>query len=315
MSLNVSISVVMPAYNEELWISESIQSILNQTFEDFELIVVDDGSTDNTFKIATSFNDPRVKVYRQENMGPATARNKALNLAKGKYIALQDADDRSKPGRLELQYEFLENNINYVAVGVFADYIDKDGLYIYQHNRPEIIPEDWDWLQTPLIHPSVMFRRHVLKKVGGYPDIPVSQDTLFLYNISKCGKFKNLPHSLFEYRVNPFAISRKNKALKRAVRQLITEYYKTNEINEELLKEIKQKKSEQSQQNKFYNYHILLAKKYLWNNYNKKKSREHCVEAIKYGKLIEKIPPIMLYSVSYFGEINVRIFYERFLNR
>src|SRR5690625_6791695 len=152
----IKISVIMPAYNEERYIAESIQSILNQTFQDFELIIVDDGSTDKTFEIASSFNDPRVKLYKQQNSGPAAARNKALSLAKGKYIALQDADDRSKPERLEKQYDFLENNLDYIAVGTDADYIDKDGFFIYEHTKGEDIPINWDWLQARVIDTSVM---------------------------------------------------------------------------------------------------------------------------------------------------------------
>src|SRR5690625_3066297 len=156
MNTSILISVVMPAFNEERWISESIQSILDQSFRDFELIIVDDGSTDKTFEIASSFEDPRVKVYRQENMGPAAARNKALSLVKGQYIALQDADDRSKPERLEKQYDFLENNLDYIAVGTDADYIDKDGFFIYEHTKGEDIPINWDWLQARVIDTSVM---------------------------------------------------------------------------------------------------------------------------------------------------------------
>jgi len=312
MNSKISVSVVMPAYNEERSIAESIQSILNQTFEDFELIIVDDGSTDKTFEIASSFGDPRVSVYRQKNLGPATARNKALSLAKGKYIALQDADDRSKPERLEKQYDFLENNLDYIAVGTDADYIDKDGFFIYEHTKGEAIPINWDWLQAPVIHPSVMFRSQILKKIDGYPDIPVSQDTLFLYEMSQHGKFKNLNESLFEYRVNPFAISRKSEEIKIIVRQLIIEYIKTNKINDILLKEVKQKKSEQSQQSKFYSYHLLLAKKYLWNNYDKKKSRVNSREAYRYGKGKEKFSPLLLYVLSFMGEKPVKKLYSNF---
>lgn len=77
---DIKISVIMPAYNEERYIAESIQSILNQTFQDFELIIVDDGSIDKTFEIASLFEDSRIKVYRQQNLGPGATRNKALSL-------------------------------------------------------------------------------------------------------------------------------------------------------------------------------------------------------------------------------------------
>ena len=247
MNTSILISVVMPAFNEERWISESIQSILDQSFRDFELIIVDDGSTDKTFEIASSFEDPRVKVYRQENMGPAAARNKALSLVKGQYIALQDADDRSKPERLEKQYNFLENHKEYVAIGVAADYIDKDGVFVYQHNHPEIIPSDWNWIEPPVIHPSVMLRIQALKAVEGYPDIPVSQDTLFLYEISKQGKISNLSLSLYEYRISPYAISRKSREISRIVKQIISEYIETETLNQALIEEVKTKNKKQNE--------------------------------------------------------------------
>ena len=105
------VSVSMPAYNSERYIAEAIESILAQTYQNFELIIVDDGSSDRTREIIDSFTDPRIiKVYSDRNRGLITTRNRIAQLAKGKYLALLDADDRAFPERLALQVAFLEAN-------------------------------------------------------------------------------------------------------------------------------------------------------------------------------------------------------------
>lgn len=105
------VSVSMPAFNSERYIAEAIKSVLAQTYQNFELIIVDDGSTDRTREIIESFTDPRIiKVYSDRNRGLITTRNRIAQLAKGKYLALLDADDQAFPNRLALQVTYLENN-------------------------------------------------------------------------------------------------------------------------------------------------------------------------------------------------------------
>ncbi len=107
----------MPVYNEEKYIRRCIDSLLSQTMTDFEIIVIDDGSTDNTPKILDSYCDPRLIIYRQENRGRAAARNKALALSRGEYIILQDADDWSASNRLELQFRMAKELRGKAIVG------------------------------------------------------------------------------------------------------------------------------------------------------------------------------------------------------
>src|SRR5476651_2363164 len=106
MDANPTITVLMPAYNAERFIGEAIASVLQQTYTDFELVIVNDGSTDSTFDIITTFNDPRIVVVNQENMGVAAALNTGLKHAKGTYIARFDADDVCYSQRLEKQVKF-----------------------------------------------------------------------------------------------------------------------------------------------------------------------------------------------------------------
>ena len=117
MKNDPKISVVMAVYNGEKYLREAIDSILNQTFKDFEFIIVNDGSTDRTREILESFIDPRIVLIHQEHMGLTKSLNRGIALAKGKYIARQDADDISMAERLEKQFNFLESHENVALLG------------------------------------------------------------------------------------------------------------------------------------------------------------------------------------------------------
>src|SRR5690625_5756480 len=125
--------------------------------------------------------------------------------------------------------------------------------------------------------------------------------------MNKKGTIKNLQVSLYEYRVNPFAISRKSREVSKIVRQIVTEYIELGSLNKNLIEEVKRRKSKQSQNSKNYGYHLLLAKKFLWNNYNKEKSRENSKEAFKFGKGRKRITPFLLYrSEEHTSELQSR---------
>src|SRR5690606_1184748 len=107
--------IILPAYNAEKYLAEAIESILNQSFKDFEFIIINDGSKDRTEDVILSYNDPRIVYLNNEaNLGLIDKLNKGFNIARGKYIARMDADDISSPERLYIQYQFLENNPDYV---------------------------------------------------------------------------------------------------------------------------------------------------------------------------------------------------------
>ncbi len=130
------ISVVMSVYNGDKYLREEIESILNQTFKDFEFIIVNDGSTDKSLEIIKSYNDPRIVIIDQENTGLAKALNNGINIAKGRYIARMDQDDISNPERFEKQIEFLENLSEYVAIGSWSNHISEHGEYLYTCKMP-----------------------------------------------------------------------------------------------------------------------------------------------------------------------------------
>ncbi len=161
------ISVIMSVYNEEKFLRESIESILSQTFKDFELIIINDCSIDNSLKIIKSYNDKRIKIINnKKNIGVFNSRNKALKIAKGDYIAILDGDDVSLPKRFEIQFNYLENNPHIFLLGSSAIFIDENGLEIRRFRKYD----DYELLAWRLpkscgiISSSVMFRNF-----GVYP--------------------------------------------------------------------------------------------------------------------------------------------------
>ena len=216
------ISCILPVYNGEGFIAEAIQSVLVQTFEDFELIVVDDGSRDGSPAILQSCadKDSRVKVITKENGGIVSALNAGLEAAQGKYIARMDADDIMFPNRLELQRNFLETHPDVVMVGGLLHSIDEHGQGIQEpdnHNvgkDPVYTPHNLliypPKVPRPL-HPLIMLRKKALQDIGGYRDAYRHVEDYDMYlRICKCGKVADIQEMLLYYRIHSDNISVRN---------------------------------------------------------------------------------------------------------
>ena len=209
------ISIIMSVYNEPLlWLKESIESILNQTFKDFEFIIVLDNPNNIKIKdliISYKKKDSRIIFLENtENLGLAKSLNKCLDIAKGKYIARMDGDDISLPNRLEKQYEFLEKNGEIDLVGSWVYKIDERGTIYGTMKTPTDIKiiKKYILYRTVSFHPTWMLKRDVYEKLNGYRPFIVSQDYDFLlrvidndYNIS------NIPELLLKYRINSKNVS------------------------------------------------------------------------------------------------------------
>lgn len=206
------ISVVMPVYNHEEYLREAVESILGQTFRNFEFIVINDGSTDNTPKILRSYHDMRLRVVDfKKHRGLVAALNHGLKKARGRYLARMDADDISLPCRLERQFYFMEAHPAIVACGTFFESFYLDGtrkLKTYSVNPDEIRCELL--FGSPIAHPTAIIRRHALETNGiKYdPNFKEAEDYDFWIKLSKVGKLANLPEVLFLRRVHE-----KNKCL------------------------------------------------------------------------------------------------------
>lgn len=200
------ISVVMPVYNTANYLNEAIDSILNQTFTDFEFIIVDDCSTDGSLEIIKSYTDERIILIENEvNKGYIFGLNHALALAKGNYIARMDSDDVSVKTRLNEQFNFLEKNLKVGIVGSFVSIInetvnDFKDIWSYPISDEEIRLHLI--ANSPFAHPSVMLRRHLLSNhnLKYSKDFYPCEDYFLWHEILKCSEGYNIPEVLLRYR-------------------------------------------------------------------------------------------------------------------
>ncbi len=198
-----TISVVMPAYNAGDHVIPAIRSILVQTVEDFELIVVDDGSTDDTAAVVDSFDDDRIRLIQLEkNVGIAAARNTGIEEARGEYVACHDADDRSRPDRFERQLEFLESREAIAAVGTGARLVDESGELIARRHvltdvsLSDLVEENY------FVHASMMFRRSALEEVGGYDGwFEPADDFELILRLAAEFELRNIDEPMYEIQI------------------------------------------------------------------------------------------------------------------
>lgn len=306
------VSVVMPVYNGAKYLKEAINSILNQTFDDFEFIIINDGSEDESLNIIESYNDKRIKIINQKNAGITSSLNTGIRLAEANYIARMDADDVSLPNRLQYQYEYMQANLDCVILGSNAEIIDKNGEFVYRTNQPLSDFECKKKLpfNTPFLHPSIMINMNFAINEQRYPDFPVAQD-LFLYNKLKSkGKFVNLEAPLLKYRYTPGASTRRNSKTKKILTEALVYYIKNGEILDNHKKLIRHSIDGTTKRDKQYQYYLLLGKKYLWNNYDAKKARK----MIKNCLIIKKndIMPYILVVLSLLPKQIIYSFYKLF---
>lgn len=197
------ITVLMPVYNAEKFLREAIDSILNQTFKDFEFLIINDASTDGTEKIILSYKDPRIRYFKnQKNLGVARTLNKGLKLAKAELIARMDADDISLPERLETEYRVMLNEQDLVLLASNFERIDKDGKYLSTEHKV-ILPEEIYYtlqFRNYLGHPTVMYKKKtVLEEFKGYK-IQESEDYDLWLRISKKYKIEEINKVLVKIR-------------------------------------------------------------------------------------------------------------------
>jgi hypothetical protein len=219
------VSVLMPVSNGARYLEEAIQSILQQTFSDFEFIIINDGSTDGTAGIIDRYrlNDSRIHIYEQPHQGLVPALNHGLEVARGVYIARMDADDVSVPHRLAVQVEFMDSQ---PAVGVCGTWIET-----YGRDRPEIrrYPCQDGMIRSSLLfesvlaHPSVMIRRDMLHRHALLYDAgaPCAEDYDLWVRAAQHSLLGNVPHVLLRYRAHEHQIVTQYGAEKRATAQKI----------------------------------------------------------------------------------------------
>lgn len=225
------VSVVMPVYNVEKYIDEAIASILNQTFSDFEFIIVDDGSTDNTWDILQTYTDERIILLRNEiNIGNYPSRNRGIRVAKGKYIAVMDGDDIVMPDRLEKQYCYLDEHPDLTALG--SNFLLSTGTKKYD---PPLIHEDICFAllrDFSILHPSFMILAKTLHLIDGYDETyQYASDYDLLCRLSLIGRVEILPDILITYRKHENQISQSKKVEQNTFATTIRRKYQVAFIN------------------------------------------------------------------------------------
>ncbi|HEY0175828.1 MAG TPA: glycosyltransferase [Pedobacter sp.] len=312
------ITVLMPAYNAGKYIAEAIISVLKQSFRDFELLIVNDGSTDNTVKIIESFHDERIVLIHQQNKGIASALNSGLARSRAAYIARFDADDICNPDRLRIQYDFITAYPEYHIIGSAADYMDVDGSYIFTQHPAAHLDEEIQTLKytvCPFIHSSVFYRKEVIVSNGGYNEHAYTFEDHFLWvNILKNAKACNLSQALIKVRLNPESITIDEKWRTRKFREIKYGSLRRQSITEAEgieLQEIGEK--QYLPKIKEGAYYALCCKKFLVNNYQPEKARWHVMKAISIHPF--RMDNYLLFVISYLPENLIRWFYRTRLNR
>lgn len=308
------VTVLMPAYNVEKYIAEAIESVLQQSFSDFKLLIVNDGSTDNTEQIIRSFTDERIILINQPHRGIASALNKGLSKTNSGYIARFDADDICLPARLQEQVSFLDTHTDYVLVGSDAEYISEEGEHLFYfkcigHTYEEIIQRIYSY--CPFIHSSVMYWKYPVANEGGYSLHAHNFEDYFLWmQIKKYGKFYNLPHQLIKVRFNPASVTIderwRGRIFRQMKRDIISKGFITEEESAGLLAIIK---SQDAHNIKEGSYYALCGKKILLNNHQPQKARPFFSKAI--SSYPYRLDNYALYLLSFFPVFFINWLYQK----
>jgi|GEM_PF-45512 len=264
------ISVVLPVYNGEKYLKEAIDSVLAQTFADFELIMLDDGSKDDSLLIMKEYElrDSRVRVITRENRGLPATLNDLIGHAKGKLIARMDADDICLPNRLSSQYEFMQHHPEVVALGSAAHFIEETGEMICTYIPPaddsvlrEIFPG------SPFIHPSVMLVKKAFVKSGKYPEKMKwgGEDVVLFGRIAKYGLLHNLSEPLICYRLVPGSMSRKPPEFRNLLTNIISDEISGEAVTHEHLQKLQDAARKIDKSKAEFDYHFEVAKLGVWS--------------------------------------------------
>ncbi len=202
----------MTVYNGGRYIGQAILSVLGQTEKNFEFIIVDDGSSDDTERVARSFDDSRIRFFKREHLGFVNSLNFGLKESKGEYIARFDADDICLPERFEKQLKFFADNPNNVLVGSRAIKTNESGEVVGNFDYPPLEWKDikkYSLLHNPFIHPSVMFKKSILETIGEYREYKGADDYEFWTRIIYKYPCANIAEPLLKYRVHTDQMTKK----------------------------------------------------------------------------------------------------------
>jgi glycosyltransferase involved in cell wall biosynthesis len=218
---NLLLSVLMPVYNGEKYVAEAVESILNQTFTDFEFIIFNDGSTDRSLEILQRYaqQDNRIRLISRENRGLVKTLNEGLSQAKASLIARMDQDDVAFPDRFDLQVRFMKQHPEVACVGGYSEIIDDAGRVLTLLKAPEN-DEQIQILALKghgsITHPAAMYRKALVDELGGYrEEFEAAEDLDLWLRLGEIGSLANIPNPVIKYRFLASSVSGKNFALQK----------------------------------------------------------------------------------------------------
>ena len=307
--MNPLVSVLMSVYNGDPYLHEAIESIINQTFTDFEFIIINDGSTDKTSRIIKEYlqKDSRIVLIEQENMGLTKSLNKGIYYSKGKYIARQDVDDISLPNRLSKQIDFLENNNNIVMVGSYSYLFEENKKIIHSNNSIATNSIDLKKKlphENQFNHGSVLFHKRTIKNIGGYREqFKYCQDYDLWLRVIHNYDVSNMTSYLYKQRLNLQSISFQKFEQQNQFKRLAQKYYYQrirndfDDLDKGDLEEIQNVINIQYDNNVIIkaNYYFQIGVIMLAMN-RKKKARHNFILSIK---MRLKVKTVIFWSISF----------------
>lgn len=238
MSKHTNVSIIMAEYNTDVfYLKRAIKSILDQTFKNFEFIIIDDCGKNNVTEIVSEFNDKRIKVYRNRtNKGLVYSLNRAISLSRGDYIVRMDTDDFSYPNRLELQYKFIKSHPEYSVVAMRCVYFDGNKNYGVSAKKGDVTRNEM-LSGTPIVHPTVIMQKRDIVAVNCYPKFKRCEDyALWIELFIKNYKLYVMPEIGIQYTIRQCDYKKRNLKTRSGLFELInTEYKKLNPTKLQLL--------------------------------------------------------------------------------
>ena len=269
-----TISVIIPTYNQAHYILESIRSVLNQTYPDFELIVVDDGSTDETPQSLALINDIRLQVIRQANKGLSAARNAGIKESTAPLITFLDSDDFFFPDKLAVLSKYLNNHPNIGLVSGGTQYIDQDGHQINQNIKSlENLTLSTLLVSNPVCVSAIMMRRSWIDQVGLFDEtLKACEDWDLWQRLAYTGcQFASVEHIVVAYRYHVGQMTNESDRMRKATLTVIDKFFRQTGIPDEII----------ARKNSIYASALLKAAAYAYNANEHQKAQNDIIEAVR----------------------------------
>jgi len=296
------LSIVMPTYNASEFLDQALTSILEQSFGKYELIIVDDGSSDGTVEQIQATDDERVRLIQRESTGITSALNRGIKESRGQYIARHDADDWSHPERLETQIQYLESHPNVAMVGTGAYLVDENGRRISRRRVLKDPTLDDLASHNEFIHGSVIMRRDPVEQLGGYDEwYETAEDYDLWLRMANEYDIRNIDDPLYYFRLHDESIYADNLELLKLYHVLAVRQHVTG-LNTELEAKIDDQGVETLREDLTNDeqewYHTALAREYI-RYHNFEKGRSHAKRLLSIKALSPTV--VALFVLSFAG--------------